>query len=395
VTAGVESAPMRGRAIGALKPVAVARRMLIALGAAAFLSACQTATPEEVLDQGTPGAGDVAQETLGQGAVTVAMLLPRSAGGSTGAAAREYRDGAALAMTDLGAEHVSLVVSDTGGSSSIAASRAAQAIGSGARMLIGPASGAELSALPGERPPVIALVDNTTPRGSGIFAFRSDETDSALAAVDHARAAGKRVFVALVAPGTTEAATSRLKQGIEAVGGVLSATIPFTSATDLGGANAEAVAGAEAVIVFAGADPAQALAAYQAAPERRSDALMIATNGWTQAHYRLPTAAGAIVPVLDQGGLREVGARMQSAYGRPMTLEAAYAYDAVALAAGIVRAVGAEGLSAVALTQPSGFRGATGAFRFSQDGSVSRLFSIYSVGAGGSLQPVQAAPAGF
>lgn len=377
--------------------MATIARTAVAAVLFAGLAACQSVDTQGALDPGAmrPGpSAPVDAETLGRGGVTVTLLVPRTSAGSAARDAAEYRDGAALAMTDLGADHITLNVLDTRGQAAQAATRTREQAEKGARLIIGPASSAELKAVVDARrrnqPPVLALVDNDASRPVGVFALRSDETDSVSAAVSQARGMGKRNVLAVVSPDVSARSVARLKRRVEAAGGTFLGSITYRSPQDAAGAT---VARADAVVLYAGAAPAEAAAALRAAG-LPSDAVLIGTSAWTQQHHVNPVLAGALVPVPDQSGLKEVNARMQAAYGRPMTIEAAHAYDAVALAAGIVRTLGAEGLVAGTLSQPTGFRGATGAFRFGSDGSVTRLYSIFRAGPGG-LRLVAAAAPGF
>jgi ABC-type branched-subunit amino acid transport system substrate-binding protein len=96
----------------------------------------------------------------------------------------------------------------------------------------------------------------------------------------------------------------------------------------------------------------------------------------------------------DQASLAQIAERYRAAWGRPVTMEAAYGYDAVAIAAGIVRHMGPDALTPAALTISSGFRGATGTFRLRPDGSVDRPLSLYRF-KGGALELVDPAPQSF
>lgn len=374
-----------------LKPLRALAALLLCLAVAA----CQSVDTQAALDIAPPApAGD---EVLGNGPVRVALIVARGAAGQAGADAAEYRNGAALAMADLGADYVTLSVLGSGGEAAAARDKARQALGDGARLVIGPASATELEAVAAERKsgqlPVLALVDNTAQRGAGVFALLSDELDGALAVCAYAIAAGKGDILAVAGPGgLSRAAAARLKAGLEKSGGRLLGVAEFATPAGL------AVAGdlpgkAQAVIVLARASPEQAVAALRAGG-LAADALVLGTAFWTHQHHASPALAGALVPAPEQSGLREVEARMRAAYGRPMSMEAAHAYDAVALAAGVVRAVGPDGLGAAVLRQPVGFRGATGAFRFDEDGTVTRLYGIDRAGKDG-LKPVQPAPQGF
>jgi len=372
-------------------------RALAALLLCLAVAACQSVDTQEALETVPAPAAPAGDEVLGSGPVKVALIVARGAGGQAGVDAAEYRNGAALAMTDLGTDHITLSVLGSGGDAAAARAKARQAIADGARLVIGPASAAELEAVEAERkrgqPPVLALVDNTAKRAVGVLTLRSDELDGALAVGAYAAAAGRGDILAVAGPGgLSRNAAARLKAGLEKSGGRLLGTAEFSAPAGLSGAG-DLVGKARAVIILAGADPEQAVAALRAGG-LAADTLVLGTALWTRQHHASAALAGALVPAPEQSGLREVEARMRAAYGRPITTEAAHAYDAVALAAGVVRAIGAEGLGPAVLRQPVGFRGATGAFRFGDDGAVTRLYGIYRVGKDG-LKAVQPVAQGF
>lgn len=361
------------------------------------VAACQGVDTQEALETAPMPEAPAGDEVLGKGAVRVALIVARGAAGQAGVDAAEYRNGAALAMSDLGADHITLSVLGSGGDAAAAGTQARQAIGEGARLIIGPASAAELAAVASARrrnePPVLAFLDTGARRAPAVFTLRSDEVDGALATGVYAAAAGKGDIVAVAGPGgLSRDASARLKAGLEKKGGRLLGVVETSATGGLAGGG-DLVGRARAVLVFAAADPEPAVAALKAGG-LAADALVLGTPAWTRQHHTSAALAGTLVPAPEQSGLREVEARMRAAYGRPMTMEAAYAYDAVALAAGVVRAIGAEGLSAAVLRQPTGFRGATGAFRFGEDGAVTRLYAIYRTGKDG-LKLVQDAAPGF
>lgn len=339
-------------------------------------------------------AGD---EVLGKGPVKVALIVARGAAGQAGIDAAEYRNGAALAISDLGSDHITLSVLGSGGDAAAARASARQSIGDGALLIIGPASAAELEAVAAEsrrsKTPVLAFADNTARRAAGVFTLRSDEIDGALAVGAYAAAAGKGDILAIAGPGGLSGnAPAQLKAGLEKSGGRLLGIAEFSEAGGISGAG-DLIGKAQAVIVFLAADPEQAVTALRAGG-LAADAPILGTNLWTRQHYASAALVGALVPAPEQSGLREIEGRMRAAYGRPMTMEAAYAYDAVALAAGVVRALGADGLKAAVLYQPVGFRGGTGAFRFGEDGTVTRLYGVYQIGRDG-LKLAHPAAQGF
>ena len=134
------------------------------------LAACQSNTDvSEALDPGTASgqeAGATAgpaqnKMTLGKGSVKVSMLLPLSAAGTTGVNGRKMRDAAQLAMADMGDDLITLTIDDTRGEAAIAKTMTVEAMGSGAKAVIGPTelpAAKQLSRLSGsKRPPVLAL----------------------------------------------------------------------------------------------------------------------------------------------------------------------------------------------------------------------------------------------
>jgi ABC-type branched-subunit amino acid transport system substrate-binding protein len=108
------------------------------------------------------------------------------------------------------------------------------------------------------------------------------------------------------------------------------------------------------------------------------DAWILGTSEWKAGNM----PEGAFVAAIDQSGLKHIADAFRRIYGRALSTEAAFAYDAVAVAAGIVRSKGIGGLSASDLQANAGFVGATGPFRFLGDGNIERRLAIYRVTTG-------------
>ena len=73
---------------------------------------------------------------------------------------------------------------------------------------------------------------------------------------------------------------------------------------------------------------------------------------------------------------------------------ATLAYDAVALIAALSRTQGAQRFAPETLTNPSGFAGIDGLFRFRSDGTNERGLAVMKVGQAGST-PVAGSPKSF
>lgn len=376
--------------------------ILAALGLALALVACQS-TEDDVL--GSAAGPRQAQETVGsaEAEAAIALLLPRSAGGEAGRRARDIRDGAALALDDLGDGRLALAIHDTGRGAGRIAALAAETQAAGARLILGPATPDAAAALvqadAARRPPAIAFTGNGDPHGSGVFAIVSDAVDSALESARIVAGAGRRTFAAVVPEGFSEADRTRLRRGVEEAGGRLAGFVGYPGAGSgiaaRIAAGRETLVGADAVVVFGDGDaPAAVAATMRAASALQPNATLIGNLAWAQANFARPELEGALVAMPDQSGLAVIADRYRERTGRTLSIEAAYGYDAVAVAAGIVRAMGADALAPATLTRASGFRGATGVFRFLPDGQVHRLLALYQV-RGGALQLLDPPPVGF
>lgn len=385
----------------------------IALTLAMTLSGCQSkGGVSEVFDPGAvaapagqnsaAGAGTAqASQSLGTGSTKITMLLPLSAPGSSGENGRKMLDGAKLAMTDIGNGLLTLTVKDTKGDSAQAGKLAVQAITTGSKVVIGPTelpAAQHIATLSGsKRPPVLALADNFA-GGAGVYAVRLSEADSAAAGAAGLAAKGGKKFVLLVAEGSNASAVEkRVVNGLSIYGATLAVTVPY-SAGD-GGAKAVDQMGSlvdtpDAVIVASGDDsPAPVLAALKSKGIPGKAISVVGTDRWLE-HPMDPLFEGAYIATLDPSETGPIADRFRTAYNYPADVNVAYAYDMVALTAGIASAVGPDGFSKQVLENPSGFRGSTGLFRFRADGSSQRSMPFYRIQKG-ALKLVAKSTSGF
>ncbi|WP_430694892.1 ABC transporter substrate-binding protein [Mesorhizobium montanum] len=354
--------------------------------------------------QGGPTSTAVAQGnlTLGTGPTKVAMLLPLSAPGSTGENGRKMYDGARLAMADLGDKLLTLTIEDTRGDSGYAKDLAVKAITSGtAKVVIGPselAATQHLAKLSGsKRPPVLALADNFA-GGPGIYSVRLSEADSAAAGAAAIASKGAKKFVLMVPAGAdSSAAESRVANALSIYGAALAVTLPY-SASD-GGAKVVSDMGSlvdapDAVVVVSGdGSPTAVLAALKAKGIPGKAVTLIGTDRWLE-HPMDPLYEGAYIATLDQSETGPIADRFKATYNYQPDVNVAYAYDMVALSAGIASSAGPDGFSKQVLENASGFRGSTGLFRFRADGSSQRSMPFFKVEKG-QLKLVEKSTAGF
>ena len=396
------------------------RIQLFALAVVAAVSGCQSKNgASDVLDPaaiaapggqaGSPAApsgGPAATVpskaglTLGKGPTRIVMLLPLSAPGTAGENGRKMYDAARLAMTDLGDNLLTLTIEDTHGDDGSAKDLAVKAITSGeAKAIIGPvelAAAQHLAKLSGtKRPPVLALAD-TFAGGPGVYSVRLGEADSAAAGAAAIAAKGAKKFVLLVPAGANAAiAEARVANALSIYGATLAVTLPYSE----GGAKAVSDMGSlvdapDAVIVASGdGSPTAVLGALKAKGIPGKAVTLIGTNRWLERPMD-PLYEGAYIATLDQSETGPIADRFKAAYNYQPDVNVAYAYDMVALSAGIASSAGPNGFSKQVLENASGFRGSTGLFRFRADGSSQRSMPFFKVEKG-MLKVVEKQTSGF
>ncbi|MDX8455522.1 ABC transporter substrate-binding protein [Mesorhizobium sp. VK9D] len=388
---------------GVLDPSAIAAPAGQAGSAAAPAQQASSATVGSPTQSGpTSATAAQAKLTLGTGPTKVAMLLPLSAPGGTGENGRKMYDGARLAMADLGDKLLTLTIEDTRGDSGYAKDLAVKAITSGAvKVVIGPselAATQRLAKLSGsKRPPVLALADNFA-GGPGVYSVRLSEADSAAAGAAAIASKGAKKFVLMVPAGAdSSAAESRVANALSIYGATLAVTLPY-SASD-GGAKVVSDMGSlvdapDAVVVASGdGSPTAVLAALKAKGIPGKAVTLIGTDRWLERPMD-PLYEGAYIATLDQSETGPIADRFKATYNYQPDVNVAYAYDMVALSAGIASSVGPDGFSKQVLENATGFRGSTGLFRFRADGSSQRSMPFFKVEKG-QLKLVEKSTSGF
>lgn len=402
---------MQGSGQRSMRRAALAAAILLPFG----LAGCQSAGGDaDILGAATPGAAaaEVAPaaagpaksgETMGKGPVKVAMLLPLSAGGAAGDRGRKMRDAAALAMTDMGNDLLTLSVEDTAGDDARARTLTTGALASGAKLVIGPSeSGAvrQLAGLSGtNRPLVLALADNYA-GAPGVYSVRLNEADSAAAGAAAIAAKGTRKFVLFSAEGEAgKTIEKRVANSLSIYGATLAMTLPFGPST--GGSDKAVsdmmalVSDPQAIVIATGStNPAPLVAALKAKGLLGKSVTLVGSNRWLEHGIDDPTLQGAYVATLDSAEIGPIAERFRKTYNYEPDVNVAYGYDTVALAAGIASALGPKGFTKKVLENPTGFRGSTGVFRFREDGAGERAMPFYRIDKG-QLKQVEKSTSGF
>ncbi|KQZ99587.1 hypothetical protein ASD64_14755 [Mesorhizobium sp. Root157] len=355
-----------------------------------LVAGCQSSAGPDALESvnaGATGAADappVATQSFGSGPVRVDLFLDASID------ANDYRDGAALAVKDLGAGQLTLTAHDLRAQGADAAGKIKQSAESGAKLLIGPPSLARAIANGPSKAAAILL--GAEPANSAV-AIQSDEIGAAIEVASYAAGAGLARIMAVSTRALTASEAQRLKAGLKQGGAQLLDIV--TDPTSADGETKLAHLGQAQAVLLIGADaPKVAAPALRQRGGLGANVPFLGTFAWPASAYGEQALDGSLLALVDQKALKRISTRFQAAYARPLSLEAAYGFDAVAVAAGIVRAKGQDGLDAAALRTPSGFAGATGVFRFKADGRVERRLAIYRL-SGGKPVLQDGAPSGF
>jgi ABC-type branched-subunit amino acid transport system substrate-binding protein len=330
------------------------------------------------------------------------MLLPLGSRGTERNLAADYRDGAALAVRNLGLKQATLTIYDTKGVPTEVTRLGNLASSGGAKAIIGPTTLGDVSALVGmsiNRNTVILALAADVPAGKGnVFAMMSDEADSAEAIGAYAVAAGKKNLVILKPEGFPDLSLVRIRKGIESnrghIVGVIGYPVQGQEVAPLVAKNAAAIGKADAILLLSGPDTEAVAAALRQGgfvTERRP---LLGTIGWSKSAIADKNTFGALLALPDEAGLRQIAKSFTETYGRPPSAQAAYAYDAAAIVLGIARVLGPEALTGQTLISDKGFRGTTGIFRFDKDGSIDRLLAIY-VNRDGVLNRIKTAGTSF
>lgn len=351
---------------------------------------------------GEPAAA--AQATDGQ--VRIALILPLTAQGNAGLAAQSMKNAAEMALAEFKVSNVQLLVKDDGGSPQGAQSAAQQAILEGAEIIVGPLFAQSVSAAGqvarSRNIPVIAFSTDASvaARGAYLLSFLP-ETD-VRRIVSYAASRGKRSFAALMpdnAYGTVVEAA--FQQEVARHGGrvVVLEKYPHDANRTAEAVRRVAQAASQIDSIFIPDSPdavpqvVQALAANGVDLKRVQ---LLGTGLWGD-DTRISSEKlldGGWYPSPEQTGFRNFSGRYRVRYGQDPVRTATLAYDAVALVAALVKTQGMQRFSEQVLTNPSGFAGIDGVFRFRPEGTNERGLAVLRVTPSGG-QVISPAPKSF
>jgi ABC-type branched-subunit amino acid transport system substrate-binding protein len=382
------------------------RQSLFALAAAAcLLAACaeppQTSTPASLATTKTAAGSPV----TASGKMRIALLLPLS--GRAAPIGQSLQQAAEMALFDTGAKELALAAYDSGETAETAVEAYRKARVDGAALVLGPLFGTSAT----------ALAPLVTQGGANVVSFSNDEQAAqrgvwimGIAAppqvrrvVDYAADEGIKRFAAF-APQTSYG--QQMVQTLESQaairgGRVVAIELFDPNSADLATAArrlTDAIKGEGKLAVLVPVAPPRlsaALAALAAAGIDNKNAQLIGTGVWdipnigSEAMLR-----GAWYAAPDPTKRADFERRFLSTYGRQPHRLATLAYDGVSLAGHLARLKAGGDFSAEAITNPNGWSGIDGVFRFLPNGRNERALAVIAV-QGGQGTVVSPAPTSF
>jgi ABC-type branched-subunit amino acid transport system substrate-binding protein len=311
------------------------------------------------------------------------------------------KNAAEMALAEFQNPNIQLLIKDDGGSPQGASQATQQALGEGAEIILGPLFAQSVPAVAQQTRAkgvsVIAFSTDSSVAGRGVYLLSFLPESDVNRIVDYSAGIGKKSFAALLPDNAygnvVEAAFKQAaaRKGrivaFEKYGADRSAAVRTVS---------QSLGQADALFMADDGDSVVATAdALTAAGVNLRNIQLLGTGLWDNPRvFGSPALQGGLYAAPDPSGFRSFAGRYRTKYGGEPVRTATLAYDAVALVAALSRTQGAQRFAAETLTNPSGFAGIDGLFRFRSDGTNERGLAVMKVGQGGST-PVAGSPKSF
>jgi branched-chain amino acid transport system substrate-binding protein len=370
----------------------------LALGAGVLLSGCLSPFSEMPPANVGRGAPSAPSEALGEGSVRVALILPLSGAGQGAAAAASMRNAAELALEEFQDPDIALIVKDDMGTAEGAREAARAAIDEGAEIILGPlfASAVEAagSVARASNVPVIAFSTDVTVASRGVYLMGFLPQNEVTRVIEHAVQQGRRSVAALIPETVYGNVVEAQFREVAAQRGLRVAAVerypagqPQAAIARLSAVIGGSAPQADTLFIPETPDAMPALAqALQAAGFNPARVKPIGTGVWNDPSVLgLAALQGGWFAAPEQGGFQSFAQRYQARYGAQPVRIATLAYDAVSLAAALTRTQGSQRFAEPVLTNPSGFAGADGVFRFRADGGNDRSLAVLEVRNGSAI----------
>ncbi len=281
------------------------------------------------------------------------------------------------------------------------AAQAAQSeLGAGAEIIVGPLYAANVRevgrAAKAANRPVIAFSTDSTVASPGVYLLSFLIESYVDRITDYAVSKGKKSF-AVLAPQTDygNVAVAEFQAEAAKLNAHVVSVARYAPGQAEGGVQEIAGLGnqIDALFIPEQADSMGAVSAALATSGVRVQ--ILGTGVWNDPRVlKLPALQGAWFAAPENAGFNSFAQRYKAKFNSDPTRLATLAYDAVSLVAALARTQGAQRFSESVLTNPSGFNGADGVFRFRADGPNERGLAVMQIN-GGAANVISPAPHSF
>ncbi|MEM7446151.1 MAG: penicillin-binding protein activator, partial [Pseudomonadota bacterium] len=393
---------LKASLIGAL-PLVFWRRLFMALLGAALVAACGTTGPRvsnvglapqpvvsSTLEIPRPPRPAVDQfgRSISPNAVRVGILLPLS--GPSANLGDALLNAAELALFQAAGPNFELIPVDTGGTAGGAARAAQEAINQGSELLLGPLfsdsvrPAAEVAERYGVN--VVAFTTDATVAGNNVYVMGLLPSQQVERVVAYGVQRGISRY-AVLAPNTPygNLVASTMAEIAPRYGATVNVRRSYPEQSQNYSTEVESLAASagsfDAIML-----PDFGLRLRQVAPlipyYGMRDAQIVGTGVWDGAGVNIePAMVGAWYAAPPPGLRSGFEAQYESRFGAPPIRLLSVAYDSVALAALLSQGAtpGTARFDSISLTDPEGFVGLDGVFRFSADGLSERGLAVLEV----------------
>lgn len=359
-------------------------------------------------DSESSSAQPIPSMPSGEG-VKVALLLPLTATGDQAQIAISMKQAAEMALIDAGSSGITLISKDTQGTAAGAAAAAQGALTEGAELILGPLLGAEVQAVApiaqAQNVPVIAFSSSSGVAGNGTYlmSFLPEEEVSNI--IRHVASTGKTSIAALLPKVQYGLAVEKaLVAAGQRYGVTIAAVERFPRnnlsivdpASKIVAAVNDSSRNIQALLIAEGGDLLRTIgAALKKAGYDQNRTQTLGTGLWDNpVTSSTPIALGGIYAGVSPDLVQRFDERYKGTYGTRPSRLASLSYDAVSLAIILSKGEAGQRFTAASITNPEGFQGINGLFRFRPNGIIERGLSILEVTSNG-VKVLAPAPSRF
>ena len=348
--------------------------------------------------------------------VKIALLLPLTGAGQAAIVAESMKQAAEMALKDVNAAHVQLLVRDDKGTPEGAMAAATEVVGEGAELILGPLYARSVTVVAGiarsKNIPVIAFSNDRQVAGPATHLLSFLAAQEVARVVTYAALKNKRRYIALIPDDAYgKLVEPSFKEAVARAGGIVVAAMTYP--VDTGGRSSAVLTivknlhdeivsiegqgnPIDAIFIPGGEDTVQLLGPLLKQASIDTKRIQVIGTGAldTPNIGRDDAFLGAWFAAPDPRGFKDYSDKFSRAFGHAPPRISSLSYDAATLAA--VFATGPDGARFIptALTRLSGFNGVDGLFRLTNDGITERALSIMEVQKFGAAV-IDQAPATF